>query len=220
LSDQHGKQWITSTPGESMLQAAEASDKTIRWHRCCGSSEMLWSWLRADGTRYVPANVPAAWRRVADLSWRQAQTQYGSLDHAALPIRQDAEWRRLHAQLVEVSQLWRPTVEDAAIEMLDSRAMYAGPVAAFALRAATEAAIKDGLLTVGIDDGSYAPTLQAKSLRAFLLAEVGTAIGSVRGGSSYRRCDHCKEWFPLGLRADARYCTPTCRGAAHAARHA
>jgi hypothetical protein len=175
---------------------------------------MLRTWVRDDGSRYDPSTLPAFWRRVADQpSWQQAQSRFGPLDNVVPPEIWAENWQVIHSWLGAVAKLWRPAAGDSALYQLIDRTKVRQNDAARGLYGALMAMISQSQLVVGADF-TWRPEIRAVSLRAFLVADCATAIGEA---ISYRRCDHCREWF-TPLRSDARYCSNACKQAAYAAR--
>jgi hypothetical protein len=71
-------------------------------------------------------------------------------------------------------------------------------------------------LGLAIDDGALVPSLKARSLGAFMEAEVALVLS----GAGVLACHQCGSFFsPKGKRSDAIYCSNRCRVAAHRQKH-
>jgi hypothetical protein len=179
--------------------------------------KMLRTWVSAAGDAYVPEDIPACWRRVADQpSWEAAENRFGPLDNVAPPEIWAESWRDLHARLGKVAELWVPASDDAKLFRPVDRTKVRRDEMAQSIHGAVIAMIAQHQLVVGTDFGTWRPEIRAESLRGFLLADCATAIGEA---TAYRRCDHCHEWFSPS-RVDARLCSGACKQAHWVARQA
>ena len=198
-----------------------------------------WTWRRSDRSEYNASAIPALWRRVTDRDWLAAQSEFGPLAYHDDLIRalntdtqtgvvtygtssrgekaalfRDAEnWQVLHNRLQHVAALWIPSTNDPTIHALDTFALERDRYAA-ALRvvvASIAGADGEGELVPALD--GWHLRVKPQSLRALLLMD---CVGDIAARQRFRRCDHCSEWFPVA-RADARFCSPSCRQATHIA---
>jgi hypothetical protein len=177
---------------------------------------MLWSWFRADGTRFVPATVPAIWRRISERRpWTEAEARFGPLDGEIPPVRWRENWETFHARLVTVAELWRALPGD--LETLyrpPEPATLRQHPAAQEIRHATGAMIEQGFLTTTFDLPTWKTVARATSLRALVLARCAESIGEA---PNFRRCRHCHEWYPV-YRRDNLFCSTSCKQSAYTAR--
>lgn len=190
----------------------------------------LWVWTapktieRSGGTirfvgwrQYAPTRIPALWLRVAGLmsdlaksrdgGWLEALREFGPLDDVLDETARDEAqlrqpWTRTIRHLDEVAMLWRNE------EGGGTWALPAAPVSLARgygrlLNELTRVAYDQVQLVT--DGPSLVP--QPRTLDAFFWL---TAAQAVREKHRFRRCERCEGWFSV-QRADARFCTASCR---------
>jgi hypothetical protein len=183
---------------------------------------MLRTWVNEAGAEYAPYRVPAFWRRVADRhSWQEAERLYGPLDGDLSPPGDaggylSEDWRAVHGRLMAIAHLWRPVPQHPTTYLPADWATLRRNEAARCARSAIQALVDADQLVADVSFVGWLPELKAETLRAFIWADLGMAIGHK---VPYRRCGHCTEWF-VPARSDALFCTGACKQAAYAARQA
>ncbi|WP_161958066.1 hypothetical protein [Azospirillum palustre] len=154
---------------------------------------------------YTPQDIPAVWRRVADtpLDVAALATRWGPTEQWG---EDQSFWQALHIELSEVAALW--SQKDQAGREVLTNGLEADPIK----RRVHDHLSKmrnNGYFEVG--QAGLLLNVRATRLAAELMY---SAAQSLAEGTKYKRCSECGQYFEAN-RADAVFCSPACRMAAH-----